>query len=160
MKQKILHMLRENARLSDEQIARRIGVTPQQVKETIEELEESKAILAYHAILNPEMREEGVVEAIIEVKVTPKRGQGFDTIARRIGGFPEVKSVYLMSGGTDFLIFMEAPSIKQIAGFVTDKLATQGDVQSTTTHFVLKEYKKDGMVLVDEGPSCRLAVSP
>jgi DNA-binding Lrp family transcriptional regulator len=160
MKQRVLHVLRDNARLSNEQIARRVGATPQEVKDIIEELEESKAILAYKAVLNPDLLSEEKVEAIIEVKVTPKRGQGFDTIARRIGGFPEVKSVYLMSGGTDFLIFMEAPSIKQIAGFVTDKLATQGDVQSTTTHFVLKEYKKDGTVLIEEGPSCRLAVSP
>ncbi|MGI8907321.1 MAG: Lrp/AsnC family transcriptional regulator [Candidatus Sumerlaeaceae bacterium] len=160
MNQKILHLLRENARLTNEQIARRVGLPVERVATAIEDLEEQKAIVAYKAIINPEFVSEEAVKAIIEVKVTPKRGHGFDEIARRIGGFPEVQSLYLMSGGTDFLVFMEARSIKDIARFVTEKLATQEDVQSTTSHFVLKHYKEEGVVLHDEGPTCRLAVTP
>lgn len=159
MKKKILHLLRENARLTNEQLARRMGATPQDVADAIEELESQKAILGYKAIVNPEALGEDRVEAMIEVKVTPKRGQGFDEIARRIGGFPEVKSLYLMSGGSDLLIFVDGGSIKEVAYFVAEKLSNQEDVQSTVTHFVLKEYKKDGTMLSDEGPACRLPVT-
>lgn len=160
MNQKILQLLRENARLTNEQIARRVGLPVERVATAIEDLEEQKAIVAYKAIINPELLSDDTVEAIIEAKVTPKRGHGFDEIARRIGGFPEVQNLYLMSGGSDFLVFVEARNIKEIARFVTEKLATQEDVQETTTHFILKHYKKDGTVLHDEGPACRLAVTP
>ncbi len=156
----ILHMLRANARLTDEQIARRLGLSVEEVRETITHLEDSHAIVGYKAIVNPELVDDGLVDAIIEVKVVPKRGHGFDQIAKRIGGFAEVKSLYLMSGGTDFLLFMEAPSIKEVAYFVTEKLATQEDVQSTTTHFILKVFKKDGTVLHGNDLPERLAVSP
>ncbi len=160
LQQKILHILRNNARLSNEQVARRVGVSAEEVSQMVEQLEENKAIVAYKAVINREALQEPTVEAMIEVRVTPKRGHGFDEIARRIGGFPEVSSLYLMSGGTDLLVFVEGPGIKEIARFITEKLAGQEDVQSTTTHFILKEYKRDGTVLADEGPSCRLAVSP
>jgi DNA-binding Lrp family transcriptional regulator len=160
LNQKILHLLRENARLSNEQIARRIAAPVERVATAIEDLEETKAIVAYKAIINPELLSDETVEALIEVKVTPKRGHGFDEIARRIGGFPEVQHLYLMSGGSDFLVFVEARSIKDVARFITEKLATQEDVQETTSHFILKHYKKDGTMLHDEGPSCRLAVTP
>lgn len=160
VQQKILHILRNNARLTNEQIARRVGVSADEVSQIIEQLEETKALVAYKAVINREALQEPIVDAMIEVRVTPKRGHGFDEIARRIGGFPEVSSLYLMSGGTDFLVFVEGPSIKEIARFITEKLAAQEDVQATTTHFILKEYKRDGTVLADEGPSCRLAVTP
>jgi DNA-binding Lrp family transcriptional regulator len=160
MRQQVLELLRHNARLTDEQIARRVGAETCDVTAIIEELERSKTIVAYKAIVNPDVLDTQVVEALIEVTVAPKRGHGFDAIARRIGGFPEVRSLYLMSGGSDLLVFMEAPSIKEIASFVADKLATQEDVKSTTTHFVLKEYKKDGVMLAAEEPVQRLAVTP
>jgi DNA-binding Lrp family transcriptional regulator len=160
MKHKVLHILRDNARLTNEQIAHRVGSTPQEVATIIAELEATKAIVGYKAIVNPDVIDETTVEAIIEVNVTPKRGHGFDEIARRIALFPEVQSVYLMSGGSDFLIFMEGPSIKEIAAFVTETLATLEDVQGTTTHFVLKKFKKDGVLLREEVPATRLAVSP
>ena len=160
MKHKVLHILRDNARLTNEQVARRVGATEADVARVVSELEASKAIVAYKAIVNPDVIDETTVEAIIEVNAAPKRGRGFDEIARRIALFPEVQSVYLMSGGSDFLVFMEAPSIKEIAAFVTETLATLEDVQGTTTHFVLKKFKKDGVLLHEEVPAVRLAVTP
>ncbi len=160
IKSDILRMLTENARLPAEQIAMRLDVTTEVVENVIEDLEKSKSIVAYKAILNPDIEDDCHVDAIIQLKVVPKRGKGFDEIARRIGGFPEVKTLYLMSGGTDFLVFMEAPSIKYIARFVTEKLAPLEDVQSTMTHFLLKKYKKDGAILSGAEPIERLAVSP
>lgn len=156
----VLRMLMENARLPAEKIAKRLNVTVDVVDSIIEDLEKSKAIVAYKAIINPDIEDDCHVDAIIQLKVVPKRGHGFDEIARRIGGFPEVKTLYLMSGGTDFIVFMEAPSIKHIARFVTEKLATLDDVQSTMTHFLLKKYKKDGAVLSGAEPIERLAVTP
>lgn len=100
------------------------------------------------------------METIIALKVLPKHGHGFDEIAHRIGGFPEVRSLLLMSGGVDFLVFVEARSLKEIAGFITEKLATIEDVQGTTTQFILKKYKREGVMLEEEAPACRLAVSP
>ena len=160
MKDQVLRLLRDQARLSDEQIARRLGTQASEVHAVIEDLEHSRAILGYTAVINPEAYEEEPVEAIIGLKVIPKRDQGFDDIARRIGGFPQVRSLYLMSGGTDFMVFIEARNLKEIARFVTEKLATIDDVQSTTTQFMLKRFKKDGVVLHEEAPSCRLAVTP
>lgn len=160
MKDKVLRLLRDNARLSEDQIARRLGASPEEVRKTVEELEQTRAILGYTSVINPAALSEEPVEAIIGLRVIPKRDHGFDDIARRIGGFPQVRSLYLMSGGTDFLVFVEASSIREVAQFVTEKLATIEDVQSTTTHFMLKRYKKDGVVLQEEAPSCRLAVSP
>ncbi|MCX7019968.1 MAG: Lrp/AsnC family transcriptional regulator [bacterium] len=160
MKHKILHLLRDNARLSAAQIARRIGAPKSEVAAVIKELERSRTIVAYKAIINPELVDEQTVEAVIEVKVRPKRGTGFDDIARRIYNFPEVHSLYLISGGMDFLVFLEAKSMKDIAHFVTEKLATLEDVQSTGTHFALKKYKKDGVVLHEAESASRLAVTP
>lgn len=160
MKDKILQLLRDNARLTDDQIARRIGATAEEVRTAIEELESSRAILGYTAIINPEFLPTEPVEAIIGLRVIPKRDHGFDDIARRIGNFPQVCSLYLMSGSTDFLVFVEAQSIKEISHFLTEKLSTIEDIQSTTTQFMLKRYKKDGVPLNEEAPMCRLAVTP
>jgi len=160
VQQKILQILRVDARLSNEQVARRVGLSTDQVAQAIEHLEDTKTIVAYKAVINREAMQDTAVEAMIEVKATPKRGKGFDELARRIGGFPEVTNLYLLSGGSDFLVFVEAPTIRGVASFVTEKLATLEDVQGTTTHFVLKEYKRDGTLLADEAPVCRLAVTP
>ncbi len=160
MNEEILQLLRQNARLTDEQIAARIGATPDEVRTVIKELEKSRVLLGYTIVMNPETSPEEPVEAIIALKAVPKHGHGFDEIAHRIGGFPEVRSLSLMSGGVDFLVFIEAPSLKEIARFITEKLATIEDVQSTTTQFVLKKYKKEGVMLEEEAPACRLAVTP
>ncbi|MGB9692240.1 MAG: Lrp/AsnC family transcriptional regulator, partial [Candidatus Sumerlaeaceae bacterium] len=110
MKSKLMELLRENARLTNEQLATRLGTTPDNVAQLLKELEAKRAIYGYKALVNPDAVGEELVEAIIEVHVTPTRGEGFHGIARRIYRFPEVRSLYLMSGGSDFLLFMEAKS--------------------------------------------------
>lgn len=155
-----MYLLRENARLSDEQIARRLGLPVDEVRSIVAQLEHDKIIVGYKAIINPELLDEEVVDAMIEVRVTPKRGHGFDHIAKRIYGFPEVQTVYLMSGGSDFLVFIQGKSIKTIAKFIAEKLSSLEDVVGTTTHFVLKKYKQDGVILHEEEVPNRLAVTP
>ncbi len=160
MKHKILRMLRDNARLTTEQIAQRTGIPAEEAAAIVSELEHRKAVVAYKAVINPEALDEEIVEAVIEVHVMPKRGKGFDEVARRIYSFPEVRALYLMSGGSDFLVFMEARSLKEIAKFVTEKLSTLEDVKETQSHFLLKKYKEDGVVLHEDEPPHRLAVTP
>jgi len=157
---KILKLLQEDARLTPEQIAGRLGITADEAREAVARLEKSKAILAYKAVVNPEAEDADLVEAVIDVKVRPKRGLGFHDVARRIARFPEVKSLYLMSGGSDFMVFMQGRSLKEIASFITDTLATLEDVEETVSHFALKLYKKDGVLIEDDESSGRLPVTP
>jgi DNA-binding Lrp family transcriptional regulator len=160
MKTKLIELLRENARLTNEQLAARLGLSTSEVKQLLDELESNRVIYGYKALVNLEALGEEIVEAVIEVHVTPTRGEGFDGIARRIYRFPEVRSLYLMSGGSDFLLFMEAKSLKDIAKFVTEKLATMEGVKETQTHFLLKKYKQDGVALDGEEAVERLPVTP
>ncbi len=160
MKFKLMELLRQNARLTNEQLAARLGITAEEVAQLLSELEASRAIYGYKALINPDAAGEEIVEAIVEVHVSPTRGEGFDGIARRIYRFPEVRSLYLMSGGSDFLLFMEAKSLKEIAKFITEKLATMDGVKETQTHFLLKKYKQDGVPLDGEESLERLPVTP
>jgi len=160
VKKKLMQLLRDNARLSNEQLAARLGIAPEEVAKLIAELEASRAIYGYKALINPEAVGDELVEAVIEVHVVPKRGEGFDGLARRIYRFPEVRSLYLMSGGSDFLLSMEACTLKEIARFVTEKLATMDGVMETQTHFLLRKYKQDGVALDAEEPVDRLPVTP
>jgi DNA-binding Lrp family transcriptional regulator len=160
MKTKLIELLRDNARLTNEQLAARLGLSTSEVKQLLDELESNRVIYGYKALVNLEALGEEIVEAVIEVHVTPTRGEGFDGIARRIYRFPEVRSLYLMSGGSDFLLFMEAKSLKDIAKFVTEKLATMEGVKETQTHFLLKKYKQDGVALDGEEAVERLPVTP
>lgn len=160
MQTKLIELLRENARLTNEQLAARLGLSTSEVKQLLDELESNRVIYGYKALVNLEALGEEIVEAVIEVHVTPTRGEGFDGIARRIYRFPEVRSLYLMSGGSDFLLFMEAKSLKDIAKFVTEKLATMEGVKETQTHFLLKKYKQDGVALDGEEAVERLPVTP
>jgi len=160
MKTKLMELLRENARLTNDQLAARLGLSTSEVKQLLDELESNRVIYGYKALVNLDALGEEIVEAVIEVHVTPTRGEGFDGIARRIYRFPEVRSLYLMSGGSDFLLFMEAKSLKDIAKFVTEKLATMEGVKETQTHFLLKKYKQDGVALDGEEAVERLPVTP
>lgn len=160
MNKKVLELLRDNARLSNKQIAQRLGMTENEAAAAVEDLEKMRAVLAYKAIVNPDIYEEQVVDAIVEVKVRPRRGSGFDDIARRIYSFPEVQSLYLISGGMDFLVFLQARTLKDIGRFISEKLSTLEDVQSTGTHFALKKYKKDGVLLHGADAPERLPVTP
>ena len=143
-----------------EDIARLLDRSVEEVEAEIARLEKEGVILGYQAIVNREKWDADVVTAIIEVKVTPERGGGFDDIASRLAKFDEVKTCYLMSGGYDLLIVVEAENLRAIAGFVSEKLSTLGVVQASASHFRLKTYKENGAFHhFDQAPE-RLQVSP
>ena len=156
----VLEILTEDARTPVERIAIMTGKTPEEIAETIHRLEEQKIILKYPAMINWEKVDVDEVEALIEVRVTPQRDEGFDAIAERIYRFEEVSSVYLMSGAYDLMVLIRGRTMKQLALFVAEKLSTIENVLSTATHFVLKKYKQQG-VITDETPEdLRLKVTP
>ena len=131
-----------------------------QVLDEISKLEKENVICAYHTLINWEKTDIEKVSALIEVKVTPQRGQGFDRIAERIYKYPEVKSVYLISGGYDLLVSLEEKSLKEIAAFVSDKLSTLESVLSTATHFILKKYKDHGTIINETVKDEREVITP
>lgn len=156
----ILHLLHENSRLSVETIADMLGEDPKEVAQAIKELEEDKVILRYSAVINWDKVESQRVSAVIDVKVTPQREVGFDAIAERIYRFPEVSAVYLMSGIYDLQVIVEERHIKEVAQFVSQRLSTIEGVKSTTTHFLLKTYKSDGVIFDDKEDDQRLVIAP
>jgi DNA-binding Lrp family transcriptional regulator len=159
--EEILNLLRENARLSVEDIAAMTKNTPEEVKALIKELEDSGVIMKYAAIVNPEKDGEAKDKVIaeIEIQVTPQREHGFDAIADRIYRFPQVKSLYLMSGGYDLKVIIEGDSLKEVAFFVSSKLSTLEGVRSTKTHFILKTYKENDIVYVQDDKDHREGVT-
>ncbi len=156
----ILNLLMSEARLSNAEIATRLGKAEDEVAKEIADLEKDKVILAYKAIVDPEKAEDGTLVGIIEVKITPQRETGFDAIAQRIYSFPEVELCYLLSGGYDLLVFVSGETLHDVARFVSEKLALIEHVSSTTTHFILKKYKESGVILGGQEKSDRLPVSP
>ena len=150
MKTKILELLEKNAKLSAKEIAKELGLKEKEVVQLVGELEADKVICGYNAIINWDKLTEEKVDALIELKVAPQRGTGFDRIADRIARFDEVDSVYLMSGGYDFMVIVNGKSMKEVSSFVFNKLATLDYIQSTATHFVLKKYKDHGVKLLDK----------
>ena len=156
----ILEILSEDARTPVERIALMTDHEPREVAEAIANMEEKRIIVRYPAMINWDAVEIDQVEALIEVRVTPQRGEGFDTIAEQIYKFEEVSSVYLMSGAYDLMVLVRGRSVKQLALFVAEKLSTIEHVISTATHFVLKRYKDNGVVLEGDEIDSRLAVSP
>ena len=156
----LLNILKKNARTSLEDIAKMIRSTPAAVAARIEEYEKSGTIRGYRALINEDHLKEDRVTAVIEVKVQPEREGGFDRIARRISGFPEVTNMHLMSGKYDLLLFVEGDNLRKVAAFVSERLATLDGVLSTGTHFMLKTYKQDGVLMDGEKPDDRLQVSP
>ena len=159
MNKEILKILQQNARIDLNDLAVMVNLPVEQVKKEIEEMEKNKIICGYHALINFDNTDDEVVSALIEVKVTPQRGLGFDKIAERIYNFPEVSSVYLMSGAFDFTVILEAKTMKEISKFVFEKLATLDYVQSTATHFILRKYKDFKTVLVEEKKDLREMVN-
>ncbi len=161
VKIRLLQTLEQNHRVTTKALATMLKLSEEEVKEMIKELEEANVILGYVTLVDWEKTgNNDNVTAIIDVKVTPERGVGFDTIAERICRFPEVKSVYLMSGAYDLSVMIEGTSMKKAAFFVGEKLATLENVQSTATHFVLKKYKQDGIIFDEDKKDHRLVVSP
>ncbi len=156
----ILDLLENDAKISVDDIARMTGASADRVRQAIEKMEQEKVIVKYAAIVNREKVASDEAEALIEVKVVPKRGQGYDDLAERIYGFTEVKSVYLMSGTYDLSVVVHAQSMKQISQFVFEKLAVLEGVASTVTHFIMRKYKEQGVILMTKEQDERLVVSP
>ena len=156
----ILNILTEDARTPISQIAVMLGESEATIADTIARLERQRIILKYPALVNWERVDVDQVEAMIEVRVTPQRGEGFEAIAEQIYRFEEVSSVYLMSGGYDLLVHMKARTMRQLALFVAEKLSTIEHVISTATHFVLKKYKDQGVLMDETIEDLRLKVTP
>ena len=155
----ILSLLQEDCRLSLEKMAVMTGTTIETVATVIEDMERNGIILRYAPVINWDKTDRERVEAMIEVRVQPQRDQGFDALARRIYRIDEVKTVYLMSGAYDLLLLVEAPTLKELAYFVSTKLSTLDHVTGTATHFVLKRYKSDGVIFDENGEDKRLVVT-
>lgn len=160
MKREILEILQENDRVTAAEIAVMLGLPEEEVRAEIAALERNNTIVKYRAMINWEKTEIDRITAMIDVRVTPQREVGFDEIARRIYRFPEVRSVYLMSGAYDLSVLVEARNIKELALFVAEKLAAMDHINGTVTHFVLKRYKQEGVILDELNDAERLVVSP
>jgi DNA-binding Lrp family transcriptional regulator len=156
----LLKLIQSNALESHENLARMLGLAPAEVSRRIADYEKRGVIRGYQAILNEDQLDLDKVTAVIEVKVTPQREGGFDTIAERIGRFPEVRSAYLMSGTYDLLLFVEGRTLRDVAAFVSERLSPLEGVLSTSTHFMLKTYKRFGVLMHQTGTDERLTVTP
>jgi DNA-binding Lrp family transcriptional regulator len=160
LKLKVLELLKEDARRGHALIATMLDVPEQQVKQAITEMEDEHVIVKYATVVNWSKVDDDKVTALIEVQITPERGRGFEGIAERIYLYPEVKSVYLMSGAYDLLVEVEGKSLKEVASFVSNKLSPIDAVLSTKTFFVLKKYKQDGIIFDEHEGDNRLMISP
>ncbi|WP_128894866.1 Lrp/AsnC family transcriptional regulator [Longirhabdus pacifica] len=159
-KLQILALLKEDARKNSNIISTMLGVPQEKVDQAIKEMEEEKIIVKYAPVINWSKVDDSKVTAVIEVQITPERGRGFDAIAERIYLYPEVKTVYLMSGSYDLQVEIEGKTLKEVATFVSSKLSTLDAVLSTKTHFILKKYKQDGIIFEDHEEDHRMMVSP
>src|ERR1043165_1593668 len=156
----LLKLLQENASLKPAQLGQMLNLSEPEVSATIKRYEQERIILGYRAVLNDEKLGREHVRAVIEVKITPEREGGFNRLAERIAKYSEVTSCYLMSGGYDLLVFVEGKNLRDVATFVSEKLATIQGILSTATHFMLKPYKEQGVLMTPEQNEERLAVSP
>ena len=157
----ILEILEKDARITPDEIAKMLKKKPQQVKEAIKKFEKEGIILKYKAMINKELIRDAdsEVRALIEVNITPQKDLGFDKIAERIYSFPEVTSCYLISGTYDLLVVIEGKSIHTVSSFVAEKLSCLENVRGTVTHFLLKKYKEDGVILKRKDENKRIAIS-
>ncbi len=159
----VLKLLLEGGRLTTAQMAQVAGISVAEVEQHLEQLKKDKIFLGWRPVLDlsREAAAGAAVRAVIEVKLTPERGGGFNNLAQRLAKFDEVESCHLMSGGYDLLVFVNAPTLQKAAAFVSEKLSTLGGVLSTSTHFLLRSYKEGGFLLDGgEGSGDRLNVSP
>ena len=160
MREKILTFIEKNSRVDLKELAIMLGVNEVDVVNELEAMEAEHIICGYHTLINWDNTSDEKVMALIEVKVTPQRGMGFDKIAERIYQYSEVEAVYLMSGAYDFTVFIEGKTMKQVALFVSNKLSPMDSVLSTATHFVLKKYKDHGTILADTVQDERMLITP
>ncbi len=144
--EEILEILEKDSKISEKQIATMLNISEEEVQESIKKFQEDNIILGYNTLINWEKTGKESVTALIELKVTPQRGQGFDKVAERIYRYPQVKACYLMSGGFDLTVIVKGKTMKEVALFVAEKLAPLESVLSTGTHFVLKKYKDKGTI--------------
>ena len=159
MREEILRVMDKNARITVTDLATILDAQEEEISREITEMEREKIIYGYHTMIDWDRTNDDHVVALIEVRVTPQRDQGFDAVAERIYRFDEVSSVYLMSGAFDLMVVVEGKTMKEVALFVARRLAVLDYVLSTSTNFVLKKYKENGMVLADEKKDERIIVS-
>ena len=150
---------KSDKKLTNEQIAQMIGSSEQEVSDIIKGLEKNNAIVGYKTMINWEKTDREIVTAIIELKISPQRGEGFDKVAEKIYKYSQVKSLYLMSGSYDLCVIIEGQSMKDVALFVASKLAPMDNVLSTATSFVLKKYKDDGMIFYNDEEDSRQVIT-
>ena len=160
MREELLSIIEKNSRIDLKELAVRLGKDEIDVVNELQKLEDERIICGYHTLVNWEKTSIEKVTALIEVKVTPQRGKGFDRIASRIYNYPEVRDVYLISGGFDLLVTLEEKSLKDIAMFVSEKLSTLDSIISTGTHFILKKYKDHGTIIDEHVRDEREVVTP
>lgn len=154
----ILELLKEDSRLTPKNIAAATGLSEDEVKRRMRALEESGVIVRYTAIINSDDTEEEEIEALVEVKVTPMRGHGFESLAKEISVHNEVKDLYLMSGSIDLMVLVHGKSMRTVSRFIAEKISTYDNVIATTTHFILKKYKVEGVDMSDKESGERLSV--
>ena len=158
--EEILNILdKEKGNVSRAKIAQMLGMEEKEVADRIEKMEKENVIVGYKTIVNWDKTDKDVVVALIELRITPQRGEGFDKVAERIYKYPQVKSLYLMSGAYDLAVTIEGKSMKEVALFVAQKLAPMDSIISTATHFVLKKYKEEGIVFEDDEKDTRQVIT-
>ena len=160
LREELLAVIEKNSRIDLKELAVLLGIQEAEAVEELEALEREGVICGYHTLIDWEKTSNEKVTALIEVRVTPQRGQGFDKIAERIYQYPEVSSVYLISGGYDLMVILEGKSLKEISAFVSDKLSTLDTVLSTATHFILRKYKDHGTVMARKKEDEREMITP
>ena len=160
MREELLSLIEKNSKMSLKELAVLLGADELEIANEMEALEKEGVICGYHTLIDWDKTKSEKVTALIEVRVTPQRGQVFDKIAERIYKYPEVRSVYLISGGFDLLVTLEGKSLKEISAFVSDKLSTLDSVLSTATHFILKKYKDHGTILDKKHEDEREVITP
>ncbi len=160
MNEELLTIIEKNSRIGLKDLAVMLNMTEEDVLSELGEMEKNGVICGYHTLIDWEKTSIEKVTALIEVRVTPQRGQGFDKIAERIYNYPEVRAVYLISGGYDLLVILEEKTLREISNFVSDKLSTLDSVLSTATHFILKKYKDHGTILSKKHIDEREIITP
>ena len=160
MREQILTFLEKNSKIDLGELAILLGSSEEVIANEVAQMEKEQVICGYHTLIDWEKTSQEKVTALIEVRVTPQRGQGFDSIAERIYNYPEVQSVYLISGANDLLVILQGKSLREVSAFVSDKLSTLDTVLSTATHFILKKYKDYGTILGKKTKDERMLMTP
>lgn len=160
MREKILTFIENNSRIDIKELAIILGVEEATVVSELEGMEREHIICGYHTLVNWDKTGIEKVTAMIEVRVTPQRGMGFDKVAERIYKYPEVKAVYLISGGFDFMVILDGKTLREVSQFVSEKLSTLDYVMSTKTNFILKKYKDHGTIMAEAAKDERMRIAP